>query len=69
MKATYSPFDLVCSEPPGTAATAVPAIGLRMLYRLDLLVLEADRWNEAGADAAPVLFLTSLCLVVETLPG
>ena len=55
--------------PPCTAAKAVPAIGLRRLYRLDLLVLEADTWNEAAADAAPALFLTSLCLVVETLPG
>ena len=59
MKATYSPFDLVCSDPPGTAVTAVPAIGLRRLYRLYLLVLEADRWNEAGADSAPALFLTT----------
>ena len=67
VKATYSPFDLVCLEPLGTAATAVPALGLWMLFRLDLLVLEADRWNEAAA--APALFLTSLGLVVETLPG
>ena len=47
----------------------MPAIGLRRLYRLDLLVLEVDTWNEAAATAAPALFLTSLCLVVETLPG
>ena len=41
-----------------------------MLYLLDLLVLEVDRWNEAAAAAAALArFVTSLCLVVETLPG
>ena len=47
-----------------------------MLYLLDLLLLEADRSNEAAAAAAAdadaaalARFVTSLCLVVETLPG